>query len=167
VNFGDVFAKTEAAYLESLRERMKSKFARALLGPDVKQQPAQAGDTQKRVIARTLFALAQPIAEEATENDAKLKAMDRGSSQFALALLDTNEYRTAVRRVYVVCGLRTTLAAIADEVAEIRRQADAALLAQDQDLINFVGDNAALIEELRDRYELLKAAEERLKDNED
>jgi len=69
--------------------------------------------------------------------------------------------------VYVVCGLRTTLAGIADEVAEIRRQADAAQLAQDQDLITFVSDHAALVEELRDRYEQMKAEEERVKDNQD
>jgi hypothetical protein len=167
VNFDDAFVKAVHVQLEALRERLKAKFARALLGPDVKAAPAQGSETQKRVIARTLFSLCQPIAEEATDNDPKLKGMDRGSSKYAAALLDTDAYKTSLKRVYVVCGLRTTLAAIADEVAEVRRQADAAMLAQDQDLITFVGDHAALVEELRDRYELLKAQEERVKDNAD
>jgi hypothetical protein len=165
VNIDATLAKTADAYLESLRGRFKGKINQALTG--TAGQPGQAADTQKRVIARTLFALCQPLAEEATENDPKLKGMDRASSQYASALLDTAAYQTGLKRVYVTCGLRMTLAAIADEVAEIRRQTDAAVYAQDQDLFNFVGDHGALVEELRDRYELLKAQEERVKDNSD
>jgi hypothetical protein len=167
VNFDAAFTKTASAYLDVLRKRLTDKFNRALTGPDAKQAPAQSAETQKRVLARTLFALCQPLAEEATENDPKLKGMDRGSSQYAAALLDTDAFKTGLKRVYATCGMRTTLAAIADEVAEIRRQADAARYAQDQDLINFVADHGALVEELRDRDELLKAQVERVKDNAD
>lgn len=179
VDFDKTFDKTVAVNLAALRDRLNLKFARALTGtnldsvtvalePDEKSKLGKAARTQKRAIARLLFALAHPIAEDEVKDDAKLKAItDRHSSAFVEALADTDAYKEKVRRVYAVCGLKMTLAAIADEIAEVRKEAAEAIRAQDQDLSNFVTDHGNLVEELRDRYELLKTAEDRVKDNRD
>jgi hypothetical protein len=164
-----LFDNAVKAQLAAFRERMKQKFARALTGPDA---PAgtpggQSADAQKKAIARLLFALAQVIAEDRTAEDPKLKGMDKSSVAYADALGETDAYKTAIRRVYAVCGLRMTLAAMADEAALVREQAAEARRAQEKDLSNFVADNDALIEELRDRYELVKLEQERAKDSEE
>jgi len=174
--FDEVFAKTTSAQLQALRERMEEKFARALTGPilpgpheqdveDIRagRKAAKTGMTQKRRIARTLFALAQPTAEE-TAGDA-LKGEDRGKAEYAEKVANTAAYKMAVLRVYQTCGLRVTLAAIADEAAEVRRQASAATDARLKDQMTFVRDHNSLVEELRDRYELMKAEDDRVKES--
>jgi len=158
-----LFDKAVKAQLATFRERMKQKFDRALIGPSV--SPGQSTDAQKKAIARLLFALAQTVAEDKTAEDPKLKAMDRSSVAYAEALGETDAYKTAIRRVYAVCGLRMTLAAMADEAALVREQAVEARRAQEKDLSTFVADNDALIEELRDRYELVKLERDRVEDN--
>ena len=71
----------------------------------------------------------------------------------------------ALRRVYVVCGLRMTLAAIGDEAEVVRGLAAAAVKAQEQDLTTFVLDHAVVVEDLRDRAALLQTELDRVADN--
>lgn len=164
--FRDAFAKTVADQSKALRDRLDTKFKRALTGPSESPE-GKTAMTQKRTIARTLFALAQPTAEEATADDKALAALDRNKAEYARKLADTPAYKTAVRRVYATSGLRVTLAAVADEGAEVRRQASSATEARLRDQLTFVRDHEALVEELRDRYELVKIESDRVKDNEE
>jgi hypothetical protein len=70
-----------------------------------------------------------------------------------------------VRRVYVVCGLRMTLSGISEEAAILRNLIGAVSQSQLDDRLNFVADNTAQIEELRDRAELVALEEGRIKEN--
>jgi len=173
--FDKAFEKAEEAQMASFEARLKEKFDRALLGPNGPAgSKGQSTDMQRRAIARLLFELAQPVAEDAAIKakdqklgEAKEKDPDRSSVAYADVLGETEAYKTAVRRVYAVCGLRMTLAVISDEAALVRDQAAEARRAQERDLATFVSDHEALVEELQDRSELVKAELARLRDSEE
>jgi len=117
---------------------------------------------QKRAIGRLLFALCLAQGEESAENDPKFKGVTPGSADFGQRLVDSDWYKKQVQRCYAVCGLRTVLAVCGDEADQMKRLATECGFAQDHDLAVFVADNILVIEELRDRAEMVKAEAARL-----
>jgi hypothetical protein len=162
--FETLFADALKKQNEQLKTRLQARFDAAKLTADVPvSQKGQAAAAQKLTIARLLFALCAVLADDAAA--AELKGLDPTTSDYATKVLGTQPYKTNLQRVYVVCGLRTTLAAIGEEASVLRRLAAAVARGQRQDQLTFILDNTTQIEDLRERAALLQTELERIADN--
>jgi hypothetical protein len=156
------------AQRKALYERMEYKISRALLGPTSPEpgsDPKKREVDHKRAIGRLLFALCLAQGEDAAESDAAFKGVVPGSADFGNRLVNSEAYKKQVQRCYVVCGLRTVLGVGGDDAEQMKKLATECGFAQDRDLATFVADNIAVIEELRDRAELVKAEANRVAEN--
>jgi hypothetical protein len=153
VDFNTVFNKALDTQHKDLQSRLDERFARAQLGTD-KPPTGQAAAAQRLTIARLLFSLCTVLAEDPQ------KPVD------AQKLLDSEEYKKNLRRVYVVCGLRTTLSGILADADHLRKMADTVDRSQARELTGFVADHSTLIEEVRERAYLVQRELARIKDNE-
>ncbi len=153
VDFNAVFNKALDTQRDYLDSRLKERFAQAQLGTD-KPPTAQAAQAQRLTIARLLFALCPVLAEDPQ------KPLDEQK------ILESEEYKKQLRRVYVVCGIRTTLSGILVEAEQLRKMADLVDRTQARELTGFVADHSTLIEEVRERAYLVQRELARIKDNE-
>ncbi len=119
----------------------------------------QAGGAQRVAIARLLFGLCTFLADDGQQGP------DAESAAAAQKLIGTPAYNQNVQRVYVVCGLPMTLAAIAEEAAVLRRLVAHVDRARSEEQVAFVSDNAYQIEEMRNRAEQVVAEQARLDEN--
>ena len=164
LQFDTLFVKALEAEHQQLKTRLAARFSRAELGTEVSRgQEGQATAAQKLAIARLLFALAPFLAEEGAGD--QLKGLDPASPVYADKVLTTEPYKQAIRRAYVVCGLRTILSAIGEEGAKERKLANAVVVSQRQEQLTFVLDNLWQIETLRDWAGTLDVEKARIEDN--
>jgi hypothetical protein len=164
LKLADFMTKALDVQRQHLQARLDKRFAQAKKSADV--QEGMPPNAQRLSIARLLFALCTFQADDPSASDPSLKGADPSTTDYASKLIKTKAWEDNVRRVYVISGLRMTLAAIGDEAAQLRKLAEGVTASQREEQLTFVLDNAIQIEELRERAELVRTELARIADNE-
>jgi hypothetical protein len=152
VAFDAVYDATIEKHRKEMEDRYAAVFAEAL--GDATPQGAKPGlGTQKVAIARLLHGLCLFLSE------GPQAPADRTADQNALAA--SAAYRQNLNRVFVVCGVRAGLNAVAARAGDLVRLSDYVLASTTQERTQFITDHAGLIEQIREQAELV-AMEQKL-----
>jgi len=148
---------------DALVKRYQGLFSEALGTAAEAQRPAPGQDPQKIAIARLLFGLCTFQAEDAILTDPGKEA-ERKQIQTAKAnavdqqkLVATETYKQLVRRVHVVCGLRSSLGAMNERASVLRRLSDYAADAITQEKQQFIVDHGFVVDMIREQLSLARA----------
>jgi len=153
----EAFNKALEAQRADLKTRYDALFTAALPSPNANPQG------QKAIIARLLFGLCVPLAEDALLTD-QSKAEEKKKlvgpaygEQYQSALVATKTFETQVRRVQVVCGLRAGIRAVSERAAVLRRLGDSVSGSIIEDREQFITDHASILESLRQQANLARS----------